>query len=257
MRSNFVKAKLKNGEPAIGLWHNLPGLNNARLLAYVGFDWVVVDFEHAPQNPALLTETVAAIAGAGVSAPLVRLPFNSVEWFKWSLDAGAWGVIVPMVETRQEAEQAVSWSKYPPLGTRSFGGSMACLSFSTTDRQEYLTKANDEILVALQIESAKGLANVEEILSVPGVDVAFVGPNDLHGSLGLPPSNEGAEPEFVAALEKIKAAARKYNVALGMFCSNGDTAAQRIREGFQMVNATSDASSLLTAATQNLQKARG
>ncbi len=257
MRTNHVKTKLKNGEASLGLWVNLPLVASTRLLARAGFDWLAVDFEHTGQNPTLVSDMIAAIADSGVAAPLVRLPYNSVEWFKWSLDAGAWGVIVPMVNTREEAEQAVSWCKYPPNGTRSIGGSFAHLGFGTTNRAEYAREVDDQILVAVQIESAAGLANVEEICSVPGIDVAFVGPSDLHAQLGLPPSTEGAEPEFVAALEKIKTAAKRNNVALGMFSSSGAAAVQRVREGFQMVSITTDIWSLMQGIEQNLKQTQG
>jgi len=257
MRTNFVKAKLKKGESTLGGWLSLPNTSSARLIARLGFDWLVVDAEHSAHHPSLVAAMVATIADAGTSAPLVRLPGNTQEWFKWALDAGAWGVIVPMVNTREEAQQAVRWCKYPPEGTRSIGGVFAPYGFGTTDRVSYAQGANNEILVVLQIESAQGLVNLDDILSVPGVDVAFVGPNDLHAQIGLPPSSEGAEPEFVAALERIKAAARRHGVAPGIFCSNGEAAAQRIREGFQMVNATGDIASMMEAATRNLRAAQG
>src|SRR5207302_1379141 len=106
-------------------------------------------------------------------------------------------------------------------------------------------------------ESARALENLDDILSVPGVDVAFVGPNDLHAQLGLTPSHEGAEPEFVAALERIKAAARKHHLALGIFSGNGEAAAERVRQGFQMISVTTDISSMITAAVHNLRTARG
>src|SRR5579885_2930551 len=108
-------------------------------------------------------------------------------------------------EYARRGSAAVRWCKYPPEGTRSIGGVFAPYGFGTTNRVSYAQGANNEILVVLQIESAQGLVNLDDILSVPGVDVAFVGPNDLHAQIGLPPSSEGAEPEFVAALERIKA----------------------------------------------------
>lgn len=252
MRTNHVKAKLRRGEVSGGAWLSLGSVNNARLMSRIGFDWLTIDMEHSGQNPELMAAMVATIADAKTCAPLVRIPTNSVEWFKWALDAGAWGVIVPMVNTRQEAERAVSCSKYPPTGTRSIGGVFAQHGFGTTSRTEYAAAANDEIMVVIQIESPQAIQNLDEILSVPGIDVAFVGPNDLHALLGLTPSTEGAEPEFLAALETLKAAARRYNIPLGMFCSNGPAAVQRIKEGFQMVTITSDAASLGTAAAQNL-----
>ena len=253
MQTNHVKAKLKRGEPSPGAWLSLPGIQEARLMARLGFDWLVVDAEHSAQNPVLMADMVAIIADSGICAPIVRVPTNSVEWFKWALDAGAWGIVVPMVNTHEEAQQAVSWSKYPPVGTRSIGGVFGPYGFGTTDWPSYAKVANDEVVVALQIESAQGLANVDDILSVPGADVAFVGPNDLHAQLGLVPSSEGTEPEFVAALERIKASAKQHNVALGIFSSNGEAAVKRMREGFQFVSVTTDASSLIAAATQNLK----
>ncbi|GAC1355851.1 MAG: aldolase/citrate lyase family protein [Ktedonobacteraceae bacterium] len=257
MRANHVKAQLHRGEPSLGAWLSLPSPQQARLMARLGFDWLLVDAEHSAYNPTLMADVVASIADAGTAcAPFVRVPHNTVEWFKWALDAGAWGVIVPMVNTVEEAQQAVSWAKYPPIGTRSIGGIFARLAFGATDPSSYARIANDEIMVVLQIESLQGLSNLDAILSVPGVDVAFVGPNDLHASLGLTPSNEGAEPEFVKALEQIKAGAKQQHVALGIFSSDGNAAAERVHEGFQMVSVTTDIACLITAATQNLKNAQ-
>lgn len=257
MRTNHVKEKLKRGEPSLGAWLSLPSRESARLMARLGFDWLVVDAEHTAQHPTLLAGIVGVIVDAGTSAPLVRLPNNGVEWFKWTLDAGAWGIIVPMVNTPQEAQQAVYFSKYPPDGMRSIGGVFGPYGFGLTDWGSYAQMANREILVGVQIESAPGLANVEEIANVPGLDFLFVGPNDLHAQLGLPASTEGAEPAFVAALERIKAAARQHNLALGIFSSNGEAAAQRVREGFQLVSVTTDVSSMIAGAAHNLKAAKG
>ncbi len=257
MRTNQVKEKLKHGEPVLGAWLSLPSVPSARIMARLGFDWLVVDMEHSAQNPVLMGDMVATIADAGTCAPIVRVPTNSVEWFKWALDAGAWGVVVPMVNTREEAQRAVEFSKYPPLGARSIGGAFGPYGFGITDWSDYAQTANDEIIVTVQIESAQALENLEDILSVPGIDVAFVGPNDLHAQLGLTPSSDGAEPEFMAALERIKAGARQHHVALGIFSSNGEAAAARVRQGFQMISVTTDVSSLITETRRNLRAARG
>ena len=256
MRTNHVKELFRRGEPALGAWLNLPSTASARIMARLGFDWLLVDMEHSAHNPSLMAEMVATVADAGTSAPFVRIPYNSVEWFKWALDAGAWGVLVPMVNTRAEAESAVSNSKYPPLGTRSVGGAFAPYAFDTLDRSAYLQAANDEIIVAVQIESAQGLQNVDSILSVPGIDVAFVGPNDLHASLGFPPSAYSSQPAFLDALDRIKASARQYHVASGIMSSDGAAAAERVREGFQMVTVTTDLNSMISGAAQNLLAAR-
>lgn len=226
-------------------------------MARLGFDWLVVDMEHSAQHAVLMADMVATIADAGTCAPIVRIPGNSVEWFKWALDAGAWGVVVPMVSTREEAQRAVEYAKYPPFGTRSIGGAFGPYGFGITDWPDYARTANDETILTVQIESALALENLDGILSVPGIDVAFVGPNDLHAQLGLTPSTEGAEREFVEAVERIKAAARRYTVALGIFSGNGEAAAERIRQGFQMISVTSDIRSLMAEAMRNLRIARG
>jgi 4-hydroxy-2-oxoheptanedioate aldolase len=257
LRTNQVKEKLKRGEPSLGAWLSLPSVLSARIMARLGFDWLVVDMEHTAHNPVLMADMVATIADAQTCAPFVRIPSHSVEWFKWALDAGAWGIIVPMVNTREEAQMAVEYAKYPPRGTRSIGGAFGPYGFGITDWPEYARMANDEIIVTVQIESAQAMQNLDDILSLPGIDVAFVGPNDLHAQLGLTPSTEGAEPEFVDALERIKAVGLKYNIALGIFSADGVAASERVRQGFQMISVTSDIRSLITEATRNLRAARG
>src|SRR6266702_4345203 len=156
MRTNQVKEKLRRGEPALGAWLSLPSVPSARIMARLGFDWLMVDM-------------VATIADAGTCAPIVRVPGNSVEWFKWALDAGAWGVVVPMVNTREEAQRVVEFAKYPPLGNRSIGGAFGPYGFGITDWPSYARTANDEIIVTIQIESAQALQNLDDILSVPGI----------------------------------------------------------------------------------------
>lgn len=255
MRTNQVKEKLKRGEPTLGAWLSLPSVPSARIMARLGFDWLVVDMEHSAHNAALMADMVATIVDAGTSAPFVRVPANGVEWFKWALDAGAWGVVVPMVNNREEAQRAVEFAKYPPRGTRSIGGAFGPYGFGISDWPEYARVANDETLLIAQIESAAAMRNLDAILSVEGVDVAFVGPNDLHAQIGLVPSSDGAEPEFLEALERIKASASRHGVATGIFSSDGEAAAKRIRQGFQMISVTTDISSMMAEARRNLRAA--
>ena len=257
MRTNQVKEKLKRAEPSLGAWLSLPSVSSARIMARLGFEWLVVDMEHSAQSAVLMADMVATIVDAGTCAPIVRVPGYGVEWYKWALDAGAWGIVVPMVNTREEAQRAVESAKYPPAGIRSIGGAFGPYGFGISNWPDYVRTANDETLLIVQIESAQGLQNVDDILSVPGIDVAFVGPNDLHAQLGLTPSTEGAEPEFVEAMERVKASARKHDVALGIFSRDGEAAAERVRQGFSMISVTSDISSMITEATRNLRMARG
>lgn len=255
MRTNHVKALLAAGKPALGAWLSLPSVATARIMARQHFDWLLVDMEHSAHHPGLMADMVATIADAGTCAPLVRIPANSVEWYKWALDAGAWGLVVPMVNSPAEAAAAVRWTRYPPEGMRSIGGIFAPYGFAASGWSEYANHANREILLVIQIESAAALQHVEEILAVPGIDAAFVGPNDLHAQLGLPPSSEGDEAEFVAALERIKAAARPHKLPLGIYSSDGVAAAMRLRQGFQMVSITNDAVLLAAGAAANLATA--
>lgn len=257
MRTNQMKEKLKRGEPVLGGWLSLPSVPAARLMSRLGFDWLVVDMEHTAHNAVLMADMVATIADSGLCAPIVRVPTNSVEWFKWALDAGAWGVVVPMVNTREEALRVVEYTKYPPIGARSIGGAFGPYGFGITDWPEYARMANDETVLAVQIESAEALQNLEAILSVPGIDVAFVGPNDLHAQIGLPASTDGSEPEFMAALERIKTVAHKNGLAMGIFSGGGKAAAERVRQGFQMISVTTDVSSMIEAARAQLHIARG
>jgi len=243
MRTNQVKRKLANGEACRGVWLGLPSPFSARLLAQLPLDWLLIDAEHSPVDVSGMAQMVAAIAEASGPAPFVRVAQASIEHMKRALDAGAYGIVAPMINTREQAEQVVAWSKFPPEGERSFGSAYAGLSFGVS-MGEYLRIANRETVIAIQIESKTALGNLDELFSVQGLDLAFVGPVDLSISLGLDPLPENPQPLFQEALGEITAAARKHKLPLGIYCSNGAAARQRIAQGFQFVNITSDISSL-------------
>ncbi|TPX35772.1 hypothetical protein SmJEL517_g01876 [Synchytrium microbalum] len=256
-----LRAKLASGKPCIGAWLDIPNPAVARVISRLGFDWCLIDMEHAPMTIQIAAEMVAAIGSSSDCSPIVRVPGHGVEWFKWALDAGAHGIIIPMVNTKEQCEAVVSHCRYPPEGTRSAGVFYAQYAFSSLKDQAngvptYLAEANREILVMPQIESKTALENVDEILSVPGVDLAFVGPTDLHLSLNLAPSAEGREPIFLEALEKIKASAKKNNVKLGIFATGGAASKQRIAEGFQFVNACTDLAMVLKGCNEALRDAK-
>ena len=150
MRINHVRKRLKSGEPSIGTWLSLPSPEAAEYVSKIGFDWLVVDAEHNPVDIRTLAQMFAAMSASGI-APMVRIPWNSPENFKRVLDAGAWGVVVPMVNTREEAERAVEAARYYPDGNRSVGGGRHALSWDSSGA-EYYRNANDQVLVVLQIE---------------------------------------------------------------------------------------------------------
>ena len=177
MRKNPVKEKLRRGEPSFGTWLSLGDLYATRVLARLGWDWLTLDIEHSAIDWSQATTIFGAVADAGC-VPLARVPEGSHHYIKRVLDAGAWGIVVPMVDTVEQAKIAVAAAYYPPVGNRSVGGGMHSMNFGAT-AGDYYNQANDNILVVLQTESPRGVENAEAIYSLPGVDAIFIGPNDL------------------------------------------------------------------------------
>jgi 4-hydroxy-2-oxoheptanedioate aldolase len=246
MIANHVKQRIRSGRAAFGSLLNVGDPLVAELMASVGFDWLLVDTEHGPIDLATLAAMFAAITRYPV-APLVRVPELSEASVKRVLDAGAWGVLAPNVRTREEAELLVAACRYPPAGRRSLGAGRFALSFKT-DPPTYFARANDEILVIVQIEHHEAIRNVDAILSVPGVDACYVGPNDFCASLGLAPSLEPPHREFHEAMDVLLAACRRHGVVAGIHCQQAETVNRRIREGWRLVGMVNDQRFLLQAA---------
>jgi len=246
MTPNPVKRKLKEGKAVIGTWLNLPDPFAAEALAALGFDWLVVDTEHSPIDLAVMAHMFQAI-GRFPTAPLVRIPWNNEENIKRVLDAGAWGFVAPNVRSREEAELVVAAAKYPPRGIRSLGGGRHHLSFKT-DPTTYYERANDEIVVVLQIEHIDAVRKIDDILSVPGADACFIGPNDLCASMGLAPSLEPPHREFEEAIQTIKRSALKHGVPPGIHCATPETVNRRIAEGWRFMGILGDVRFLTAGA---------
>ncbi|CAN5769149.1 aldolase/citrate lyase family protein [soil metagenome] len=240
MRANHVKRRLEAGEPSIGTWLGLPSPESAEYVAALGFDWLTVDTEHNPIDIRIASQMFGAIAGAGV-APMVRIPWNHPENFKRVLDAGAWGVVVPMVNSKEEAEMAVEATFFPPKGNRSVGGGMTGLRFDTSGG-EYLKHADDEILLVLQIEHIDAVERCDEILGLPGVGACFIGPNDMAASMGigLGVPLEGDHPRMIEAIAHVQKTAKACGVAPGIHCSGAEGVNQRIDQGFQFLAMASE-----------------
>jgi len=248
MKTNPVLAKLRQGQASIGTWLTLPDPLAARLMTRVGFDWLTVELEHTPTNLETAA-TIFAIVSAAGSVPLVRIPCCSLENIKRVLDTGAWGIIVPMVNSRAEAEAVVAAARYAPHGNRTIGGQLHAVNFET-DPATYYARANDEILVVIMAEHVKAIEAADEILSVPGIDAVFIGPNDLHHSLGKPPSFESSDPAFTDALAHILKTARKHGVAPGIHVADAAAAQRRLAEGFQFIAIASEAGMMLSKAQE-------
>lgn len=246
MNKNAVKAALKAGFPQVGTWLSFGDFNATRMLARTGLAYLTVDLEHSPIDWGRAGELFAAIADAGC-VPLARVPEGRHDHIKRVLDAGAYGIIVPMVETVEQAKACIAAAKYPPVGTRSVGGSLHAINFRATPL-EYYREANNEILVILQTESPLGVENAEAIYSLPGVDGIFVGPNDLRAQMRTPDGRDPSPEEFEAMLQRILATGKKCGTPVGLHVMSVEDVQRRINEGWQFLAIGSDLSMLLTEA---------
>lgn len=255
MRPNAVKQKLKAGQPVVGTWLSLGSITAGRFLARAGFDYLTVDMEHSLVGWETATHLFASIADAGCTA-LLRVPAGRHDYIKRALDNGAHGIVVPMVNSREEALAAVAAAKYPPVGNRSVGGSAHALNFGAT-AHDYYARADDELLVVLQCEHIKAVEDADAIFSVPGIDAIFVGPNDLAASMrckdGRPPSTEAT----AQAMKHILQTCRKHHVPAGLHCGSAEEARMRIAEGWQFIAVASELKMMLNAAAAVVQEVFG
>jgi len=255
MRPNPVKRDLRAGKPVVGTWLSLGSIVAGRFMARAGFNYLTVDIEHSLVDWETACHLFAAIADAGCVA-LARVPSNRHDHIKRVLDNGAHGIVVPMVNSREEALAAVAAAKYPPAGNRSVGGSVHALNFAATPA-DYYARANDEILVVLQCEHIDAVNRADEIFSVPGIDAIFVGPNDLAASMrdpsGKPPSGE----ETTRTLKRILDACKRNGVAPGIHCMHPEEVKVRADEGWQFLAITSELKMMLDGAAAALKPFRG
>jgi 4-hydroxy-2-oxoheptanedioate aldolase len=198
------------------------------------------------------THMFASIADAGCT-PLARVPANRHDHIKRVLDNGAHGIVVPMVNSREEALAAVAAAKYPPVGDRSVGGSVHALNFDT-DANDYYAHANEEILVVLQCEHIKAVEDADAIFSVPGIDAIFVGPNDLAASMRSPDGKPPNAEATAKAMKNILDACRRNKVPSGIHCGNAEEARHRIEEGWRFIAVGSELRMMLNSAEEIVQK---
>jgi 4-hydroxy-2-oxoheptanedioate aldolase len=259
------KQQLRAGTPKLGLFLNSHSPTVAEQLAHSGYDWLLVDSQHGPMGYEKLSAMLSGISNGGAKS-LVRVGgYSDRPGIQQSLDLGADGVLVPYINTAEEARQAVSCTRYPTAGTRSVYFPQR--SMNKEGLLGYAGGANKNIIVALQVETADCIKNIDEIAAVPGVDLLFLGQNDLCMSMGLYEKYEFphmyTSPELGAATEKLVAAARKNNVILGLFLFGTSRVGEFLDKGFPFISIGNDLHHILTQAgtyvkdVEEIAKAKG
>lgn len=254
MKTNPVKRKLREGKPSFGTWLSLGDLYATRILARMGYDWLTLDLEHSAIDWSQAAMIFACVADAGC-VPLARVPKGNHDYIKRVLDAGAWGIVVPMVDTVEQAQIAIRAAKYPPVGNRSLGGGMHSMNFGTS-AGDYFKNANDEILVILQTESPTGVANAEQIYALPGVDAIFVGPVDLRANMRSADGPEPTDADLEKMLARVVAAGKKTGTPTGMHTMDPKAALARAEQGMQFIAIGSELKFMIQCAQEVIRTVR-
>jgi len=246
MRENRIKTLWKKGEAVLNGWLAIPNIFSAETMAHAGWDSLTVDMQHGVVDYQAALAMLTAISSTS-TIPLVRVPWLDPGIIMKSLDAGAYGVICPMVNTREEAQKLVSAMRYPPKGLRSFGPIRGLLYGGA----DYAEHANDTMLAFAMIETRQALDNLDAIMSVEGLDAIYIGPNDLALALGRKPKLDHDDPIVVQAIDNILACAKKHGIAAGIHNLTADYALKMIAKGFNFVTVGSD-SRLMAAGAQQV-----
>lgn len=242
---NKVKEKLKSGIHTIGAWMQIPSMDVAYILANSGFDWIALDLEHGSFSLDQLPNLFRIIESQG-TIPLARVAQNHPKDIKQALDAGAKGIIVPMIESLDQVENLLRWSQYPSRGNRGIGYSAANLfgkNFTS-----YFEKFNSEIVLVIQIENINALEQIDMILSKDEIDAMMIGPYDLSGSMGL--TGQFDHPDFLNAISRLKKSAGKNKMPLGTHVIEANTSKLQsaIEEGFKFIAYSTDGQMLMNGA---------
>ncbi len=256
LRPNRLKQALKAGSAQYGTFLSLPDPLAAERVSRVGWDWVLIDMEHGQIDLSTAAMMLACMPQDETApTPLIRVPRASHDHIKRALDAGAFGILAPMVMDRAEAEMVAAATRYPPDGNRSVAGGRAPTAFGVT-APEYFAQANREILTLIQIEHIDAVARADAILSVSGLDGVFIGPSDLSASMHLPPTLSQTDGAFVEAVREVRDAARRSGVAAGIMVAGLEDIERWAAEGFTYFGVTSELSFMLAGMTQFLRRVR-
>ncbi|MBI3455401.1 MAG: HpcH/HpaI aldolase/citrate lyase family protein [Candidatus Rokubacteria bacterium] len=250
VKANHVKRALREGRPTAGAWLSLCSSISAEIMSRAGFDWLLIDMEHGHGDYQTLLAQLQAIEGSPV-IPIVRVQWNDPAIIKRVLDLGAYGVMVPWIANRAEAEAALRATKYPPEGIRGIAGSHRAGGYGR-HAAEYWKRANEEILVVIQVETASAVADIAEIVTVPGIDVVFIGPADLSTALGH--MGDAGHPDVQAAIQRVEAAVKARGLALGNITRHWDQARELYEQGYQFLTLGSETSLLVQGAQELLRR---
>jgi 4-hydroxy-2-oxoheptanedioate aldolase len=245
MRENNLRRIWKAGGAAVNGWLAIPNVFSAETMAHQGWDALTIDLQHGVVDYQAALAMLTAISTTP-TVPVVRVPWLEPGILMKTLDAGAYGVICPMVNTREDAQKLVAWTHYAPRGTRSFGPVRALLYGGA----DYPQHANDTIVAFAMIETRQALENLDAILSVEGLDAVYIGPSDLSISLGCKPGFDDVEPPVAQAIDHILDRARAHGLVAGIHNGTPEAALRRIAKGFQFVTVSSDARLMAAGAQQ-------
>jgi len=254
MTPNKLKQLWSQGKPTINGWCSIGNAFTAEIMAAQGYDSVTVDVQHGALDYSSLLPMLQAMRASGI-VPMARVPWLEPGIIMKALDAGAFGIICPMVNNAKQAAEFVSTMRYPPLGQRSFGPTRVSFAAGA----DYGAQANEEMLAFAMIETAEGMANLSSIAATPGLDGLYVGPADL--TLGLTqgrlaPGFDREEPEMIAALKDILAACKTNGIRAALHCGTPDYAARAIQWGYDMTTVSGDTRLLAGAAAASVAKFR-
>jgi len=251
VRENRLRAIWKASGAALNGWLAIPNSFSAETMAHQGWDTLTIDLQHGVVDYQAMVTMLQAISTTD-AVPVVRVPWLEPGILMKALDAGAYGVICPMVNTREDAQKLVAWTHYAPRGTRSFGPVRAALYGGA----DYPQHANDTIVTFAMIETAQALDNLDDIMSVEGLDAIYIGPSDLSLSLGCKPTMDDLEPKAAQAVDHILARAKAHGLVAGIHNMGPEAALQRIAKGFQFVTVSSDARLIAAGAQQIVARMR-
>ncbi len=252
MRPNTLKEKMASGQPTTCGWLSIPSTYSAELAGHAGFDTVLVDLQHGMIDFQAALEMLQALSSTSAT-PMVRATTLDPAAIMHLLDAGAYGVVCPMISTAAQCETFVSACRYPPRGDRSYGPARGLL-FGGAD---YYDHADSHILTWAMIETVEGVKNVDAICATPGLDGIFIGPNDLSLALGGRPGADFSDQKLIDTIEHVRVRSKAAGKFIGIYTGSGEAGSKRIVQGFDMVTLGNDASQLTGAMKAAIASAKG